>query len=421
MLGYKNSRSLKMSHSVNFPPIFFEPHSLPKCLLNDDEKHAIKNILEEVNFFNAKYNSELTRFRFWERTNPELGAKFLKDFNFFKSYYHKIRLIDYIKVFILNTETQKSLTRKFKDIDDFVKNARYCDSTIVNNNKLMESNEIKKYINFKPIKASELLFCYYANIKDRPLCKMCDKEVEFQNMQYGYRLFCSPECQITYHNSKKPIKHSNLPHDEIIEIIKSVPPDIRNTTNEKIANIFGNVLEYTKDSDIRDDERLYLYVNKLSGDHIYCECGNKKTFKSQTQGYNKTCSSIYCILLSKGHKPRRPKETYSNTVSGFSYRWPGNVYVLYSYTLGAYKVGITKNLEQRLRDLRRFVPDLDLKICVFVKDAGGVEKFIHKKYKDKNVKFSDKFPGSGEFFDLNKDEIEDIARILIESNFKENV
>lgn len=421
MLGYKNARNLKMSHNVNFPPNFFEPHPLPKCSLNDEEKQIIKNILEEVNFFNTKYNSALTRFRFWERTNPELGAKFLKDFNFFKSYYHKIRLIDYIKVFILNTETRKSFTRKFKGVDDFVKNARYCDSTIVNNNKLIESNEIKKYINFKPIKASELLFCYYANIKDRPLCKMCGKEVEFQNIQCGYRLFCSSECQITYHNSKKPIKHSNLSHDEIIEIIKSVPPDIRNTTNEKIANIFGNVLEYTKNLDIRDDERLYLYTNKLSEDHIYCDCGNKKSFKSQIQGYAKTCGLIHCVILNKGQTPRRSKETYSNTVSGNGYGIPGNVYVLYSESLGAYKVGITKNLEQRLRDLRRFVPDIVLKNYTFVSDSGRVEKFIHKKYKDNNVKFGEGFPGSSEFFTLNESDIKDIIKILAEVNFGENI
>lgn len=421
MLGYKNSKNLKLTHNVEFPKDFLEPHPLPKCSLNDEEKQIIKNILEEVNFFNTKYNSELTRFRFWERTNPELGVKFLKDFNFFKSYYHKIRLIDYIKVFILNTETQKSLTRKFKDIDDFVKNARYCDSTIVNNNKLIESNGIKKYINFKPIKASELLFCYYANIKDRPLCKMCGKEVEFQNMQCGYRLFCSSGCQITYHNSKKPIKHSNLSHDEIIEIIKSIPPDIRNTTNEKIANIFGNVLEYTKNLDIRDDERLYLYTNKLSGDCIYCDCGNKKSFKSQIQGYAKTCGSIHCVILNKGHKPRRPKGTYSNTVSGNGYGIPGNVYVLYSETLGAYKIGITKNLEQRLRDLRCFVPDIVLKISVFVSDSGRVEKFIHKKYKDNNVKFRERFPGSSEFFTLNESDVKDIIKILAEVNFEENI
>lgn len=250
---------------------------------------------------------------------------------------------------------------------------------------------------------------------------MCGKEVEFQNMQCGYRLFCSSECQITYHNSKKPIKHSNLSHDEIIEIIKSVPPDIRNTTNEKIANIFGNVLEYTKNLDIRDDERLYLYTNKLSEDHIYCDCGNKKSFKSQIQGYAKTCGLIHCVILNKGQTPRRSKETYSNTVSGNGYGIPGNVYVLYSESLGAYKVGITKNLEQRLRDLRRFVPDIVLKNYTFVSDSGRVEKFIHKKYKDNNVKFGEGFPGSSEFFTLNESDIKDIIKILAEVNFGENI
>ena len=62
---------------------------------------------------------------------------------------------------------------------------------------------------------------------------------------------------------------SNLTNEEIRFIIKNIPLDLRNLANQKIADVFINVYEYSQNiKNLNNSERIYIFVNQLSENDI---------------------------------------------------------------------------------------------------------------------------------------------------------
>ena len=99
----------------------------------------------------------------------------------------------------------------------------------------------------------------------------------------------------------------------------------------------------------------------------------------------------------------------------------GYVYLLRCENTNFYKIGVSKiHFKTRLSGIQSGCPFLIIPIYVeYAKEYFRVEKYLHKKYKKKNIR--------GEWFEFNEKEVEDVinelktkAQTQIELNFKYN-
>lgn len=418
----ESREKLNFYHNIEIPSSFLKPPSKLKTILTNSELDEIKKILLKYNYFELKYNGNISKRTFWNEHLPNLANKIFDDFERFKQIY-ELNFAKYLLWGLFNSDrnkTNNSILRKFKSIDDFIKNAHYVDVTNKFNNKLLQNDDYKKYLNFKPSKISELMFCIFANIKDKPKCNYCKNIVEFVDLQYGYREFCSFECQSAFNNSKKEAKLSPLNDDEIRNIIAKIIPDKRNMCNQEIANVFQNIYNYSKKiEDLQDKERIYLFLFKKNVDEIFCNCGKKRKFLSQTRGYNKTCGNIACVIKYQNKKWKKPYEQYTNTIINNS-KINSFIYIFYSKSLNIYKIGISNNPYVRLKHLQNFIDDLEIIFSVFIKETEKLEKYIHKQYFNNKYTLENNIDGYSEFFKLNKIDLKNIKNIIIKECFDEN-
>ena len=80
----------------------------------------------------------------------------------------------------------------------------------------------------------------------------------------------------------------------------------------------------------------------------------------------------------------------------------GFVYLLKAN--GIYKIGKTKNVRHRLQQIKSHNPDVKLIRFKYFFNANKIEGCLLNKFKDKNI--------SGEWFDLSKDEFEEVFKFL---------
>ena len=66
---------------------------------------------------------------------------------------------------------------------------------------------IKKY-QFVPVKFTELLYLYFHNMDNPPICPECGKTLKFRCFSKGYRKFCSVKCQRNSKETKEKIKQT---------------------------------------------------------------------------------------------------------------------------------------------------------------------------------------------------------------------
>lgn len=83
------------------------------------------------------------------------------------------------------------------------------------------------------------------------------------------------------------------------------------------------------------------------------------------------------------------------------------VYILWSATAGAYKIGITKSLNSRIKGIKiaTSLPDLAMLHKIYATDASYLEAFLHMLFGDRRADV----PGSTEFFYLTPDDLRWLA------------
>lgn len=83
------------------------------------------------------------------------------------------------------------------------------------------------------------------------------------------------------------------------------------------------------------------------------------------------------------------------------------VYVLHSAIAGAYKIGVTNNLNTRISGIARDLqlPDLVMVHKIYATDAGYLESFLHMVFADRFVEVGT----SKEFFNLDSDDLRWLA------------
>lgn len=79
------------------------------------------------------------------------------------------------------------------------------------------------------------------------------------------------------------------------------------------------------------------------------------------------------------------------------------VYLLRGSVTGYYKIGVSTNLKDRLRQVHNGIPEDTM--FIFSSTGGReLESYLHEKYKDKKIK--------GEWFCLNKNDVAEIKRVM---------
>lgn len=417
MRKFEHYKKPELLHDVKIPDKFFEYPKIMNSILSVEEKNIIYNILENFNYFRKNcYNGNISKRKFWENKIPEFVDKLFEDFERFKNVYGT-NFAGYLLKGLFHIDREKNnkkyftFNRNFESLEDMVENITYTE-VICSSNPNLKKYNFSPIIDFDPKKLSEVIFCYYAKIRKRPLCPVCNKnELEFRDLVCGYREFCSPKCQITYHNLPKEKKLSDKSNDEIRELISQIPLDARTTTNEKIMNHFLNIEKNYPGEELSEREKLYLFMNKKDIQECYCICGRKKIFLSQGQGYKKTCGNTFCLITRRGGIPKKDISDYKDT----NYHGDRNncfLYILKSEKNNFFKVGISHSPINRLRNLQKYIPDFEIIFSMYLKRAEYEEQNILKKYKHKKIRLDYIFPGSSELLNLNSKDLKEIKNNL---------
>lgn len=365
-------------------------------------KNEIKKFIIENNLLYPNYNRNIARKKYWDKRNVEWSNYIYQKYD----EHNKtcpIHFSDFLRYFFFNED----IKYYYNTVEEFLTKTtslQYNPGTRLYNTFFEKGC---KYVNFAPISMTELIYCYRNNIIDRPKCKECDNDVVFTVYNKGYRIFCSQKCQMQHNNKHKDVKKSDKTISEIIEIIKSIPLDLRNLTKYEIADNFINILEHTKEfKDIPVKERIHIFVNNLSFVDTLCSCGSKKIFASQGLGYKKTCGRVNCINISKNKNHFNNNEFNIRTSKGGSSFDNGFLYVLKSDFHDFVKIGITQDPVSRLSSLRKNINDFRIVDCFWLNEnLSKIEKELHNIFKLKKVIFDDTFDGYSEIFYLDNIDI----------------
>lgn len=392
-------------------------------------RNLIKNILIEnglvkVSDKTGYYNNNISRESYWENNFPEYKEQFFETYREWRDMFDSEPSVSFfIKCYFFDKNPRSlGLFRRFKDIKDYFENATHSELISKHYHSYFK-DEFKDIVDFETDNIYEVKMCFDNGMRERPKCRECGRDAPFTGALNGYfRDFCCFKCQMDYNNKEKTPKLSNLSDDEIREIVSKIPPDRRNLTNPKYADVYLNIYNYSKDVvDLKQNERQFLFMNKLDINYIvcpYCKC-HKKIFKSSVEGYRETCGRKSCIKL-RIHPNCGPSDEEINLDDRISENRnailsSSFLYVIYSKKNDFYKIGISVNPTSRVSSFLQFFDDFELKFCVFLKNANDVEYEFKKHFKEKRVLFESSFDGHTEYFKLNNDDLEYIKRVLYEN------
>lgn len=390
----------------------------------DNFKEKIKDILIKNRLIVIKpntgyYNNNISRKSFWDNNFPEYSNRLFDLYRRECEKYENLKVVDFIKIYFFNKNFKKlGLFRKFNDIFNFLDK---CDRSDLRSKhyQLEFLSKFNDIVNFKTKNIYEVKYCYDHGLKDRPRCPVCNQSLEFVSLSSGYHKFCSLKCQMSNNNSLKTPKLSSLSDDEIREYLKTIPKDRRNLTNQKYADVYNNIYNYSSnDKDLKNAERLFLFMNKLPVSYTicpYCKI-RKKIFKSSEVGYSKTCGYVNCIKLHRYPNTKPASYTDARIGSNRSEKLKDCfLYVLRSNQNNFYKIGISLDPILRLRNLKNVIDDFEIVFCVFLKNANTIEKELHNKFRNKKSIITETFDGYSECFDLNDNDIRYIKDYLYEN------
>lgn len=376
-------------------------------------KNEIRKFLQESDLLFPKYNRNISRKKVWDNINYEWSLFLFNSFEQMNSIY-PISFVDFLKKFIFDDESIIYYSSEL----DFIKRTPVVQINEGTKHYKIFFDKSKKLINFEPTSFTEIIYCVRNDIVDRPKCKECEEMTQFTVYKNGYRTFCSQKCQIIYNNKQKEIKESDLSDNEIRELISKIPLDHRNLSNEIIASNFVNISNYSKHfGNLTITEKIYVFFNKLSLNDISCETCNKiKIFKSQGIGYTKTCGRKSCIDVARfGTSYYKENDLNIKVAKGGESFENGFLYILFSQSLSAYKIGISQDPISRLYSLRKNINDLEIKECCWLNaDLGKTEKEFHNIFNGKKAIFERSFDGYTEFFYLEQDDINFMKRVIYE-------
>lgn len=376
------------------------------------KEFILKNCdLQDSYFSNRNFSMK----SFWDNKEPELQDYVFELYEKYNSFY-ETPFSNFIKYYFFGEGEQC-----YCDIDDFLKKYHAPQRIHKNTKKFIKYYpQQRKFIKFDTENFAEIFYCYRNGLNDRPTCsnENCSEKCEFVTTKYGFRKYCSQKCQLHDNNIEKVPQRSDKSNLEIRTHINKIPLDRRNLTNREIQKYYLNIEDYSKWLfNQPTNERIYIFMNKLNESDITCVCGDKKSFYSQGVGYKLSCGKNSCI-----HQAWRGDSYYKEDVLN-AYRnkngqttETGFLYVLESKELTAHKIGIAVNPIKRFNKLLKSVPDLKMKICIFIeRGLYKKEKYLHKLYKNKNVIFESSFDGYTEYFHLTPEDIESIREYLYEN------
>lgn len=192
----------------------------------------------------------------------------------------------------------------------------------------------------------------------------------------------------SYYNSESGV----YTKQELCNILKE---DLYNKWLSSFSE-FGSCFDYCKSNFLDTDFRInYNFFN-------FCpECGAKLNCDEIFDEINSTLSK-YLKSLKKLEKPVIP-DCY-----GFCYNKnnkKSNKGCVYLVKLDKhYKIGVSRKPKERLKEFTLLPYKLEEIIIKNVEDYLGVEKYLHKKYKDFRIR--------GEWFEFSPKQVEDIKNYL---------
>jgi len=192
--------------------------------------------------------------------------------------------------------------------------------------------------------------------------------------------------------------------------LSSNPVSLKNSMNEKILEYKGLItkseLEIFTSSNFKkwkislvNDKREILGGEKSEEDYYLT--------KNNIQIAIKKFANDYTNLVKKTipyYQPIELKKTESIKETSTEYCF---VYLMYDTSNGFYKIGISNTPEYRERTLQSEKPTIELiksKKFPVRKIAESIEKALHETYSEKRLR--------GEWFELNKDDVEHIKQTL---------
>lgn len=391
--------------------------------LSSDKYETFDDIKEDVKIFLLRHHyinsvGTIIKFilkrKFWEQV--KLGRILFNEYDKFQDkYIDNIEYSEFIrlKIFGIKLKAFDHHKLKYTSLDDYIKRCkRY--PPFPNHITFNLDKEINERLSFTPKTFQELKYCLKNNIKEPSKCLVCGKPTEFLDNKHGYKRFCGKKCQNYYQNKEKEPRLSSLNDDEIRNLILSISPDHRNLTCFRIANVWINIDNYSKEWGVKltNPEKVYVFLNKLNKDDVicpYCKT-HKKLFKSQVLGYRITCGRLNCIKIHKGYKITTKNEiTMSDLFNGNN--GYGFIYLLQIDNTNIFKIGITKNIFRRFSNFKD-INGIKIKCSVLIKDYKKHEKILHEHFKNKQVEFRDKFDGYSEYFNLQDSDLEYIKNYL---------
>lgn len=113
------------------------------------------------------------------------------------------------------------------------------------------------------------------------------------------------------------------------------------------------------------------------------------------------------FMLRRGHREGYEKDREELAAASESPGTPWHVYLIRG--LEQHKIGISTNVERRLRELKNTGGASSLEVVATAqfadrKVAGSVERHLHDRFKNKRR--------HGEWFDLNDDEVDEVLRVF---------
>ena len=397
-----------------------------------DLKKKVRDILEELGA-PASFKNFMSMRKWWSRNHPDISERLFELYDKCNEIYDtnfKDFLLSFafdVKNYVCHDYSDVFITRKPEKLNAIINRTGLNQSKVARDKILKAKEECDKALGYETRSIQELKYCIINKIESLPTCQQCGGGVEFNGPTAGFRKFCSAKCQNIYHNSQKPIGRVDLSDDEVRDLISSVGIDHRNLHNETIASCFDNVIDYSNTvfKPLKVNEALYIFLNKLTTSDVMCPVCEvrKRKFISQGRGYLKTCGCKSCVygirhdVYYEGTEPVS-KGPYS-IHGGIEYRESGFIYIIKSEFSGLTKIGVSQDPVARIKAISRDIEDVELVNCFYIKSGlVNLEKFIHDKYRDKQVLLESQIAGYTEWFRLDESDVTDIEEFINELHSK---
>lgn len=136
-------------------------------------------------------------------------------------------------------------------------------------------NEILEYTkNFDNVPFSQRIFNIVYDIKDKPLCKVCNNEVKFHSYSVGYYNFCSNSCSMKDKDVRQKMKDTTIRIYGVENISQS--KEIKNRKRETLYKNHGTYSVF----DLSKEKIKYLYgVENISQSEIIKEKKKQKALE----------------------------------------------------------------------------------------------------------------------------------------------